>query len=58
MVAEPAVLVTRPEREAGPWVQALQAEGVQAEAFPQAHFHHDAGTLPQDAPMLLVPATD
>ena len=28
------VLVTRPEREAGPWVQALQAEGVQAEAFP------------------------
>lgn len=28
------VLVTRPEREAGPWVQALQAEGVRAEAFP------------------------
>ncbi|WP_300707825.1 uroporphyrinogen-III synthase [Limnohabitans sp.] len=34
MVAEPAVLVTRPEREAEPWVQALQAEGVRAEAFP------------------------
>ena len=34
MVAEPAVLVTRPEREAGPWGQALQAEGVRAEAFP------------------------
>ena len=28
------VLVTRPEREAGPWVQALRAEGVQAEPFP------------------------
>jgi len=34
MLAKPAVLVTRPEREAGPWVQALQAEGVPAEAFP------------------------
>nr|WP_108413850.1 uroporphyrinogen-III synthase [Limnohabitans sp. Jir72] len=33
-MAQPIVLVTRPEREAGPWVQALQAEGVQAEAFP------------------------
>jgi uroporphyrinogen-III synthase len=32
--AQPIVLVTRPEREVGPWVQALQAEGVQAEAFP------------------------
>ncbi len=28
------VLVTRPEREAGPWVQALLAQGVRAEAFP------------------------
>ncbi len=34
MLAEPTVLVTRPEREAGPWVQALQAQGVRAEAFP------------------------
>lgn len=34
MLAESAVLVTRPEREAGPWVQALQAQGVRAEAFP------------------------
>jgi uroporphyrinogen-III synthase len=33
MPALTTVLVTRPEREAGPWVQALQAEGVQAEAF-------------------------
>jgi uroporphyrinogen-III synthase len=34
MPDQPTVLVTRPEREAGPWVQALRAEGVQAEAFP------------------------
>ncbi|MGV0959461.1 MAG: uroporphyrinogen-III synthase [Limnohabitans sp.] len=34
MAMSPSVLVTRPEREAGPWVQALRAEGVQAEAFP------------------------
>jgi uroporphyrinogen-III synthase len=34
MSALPAVLVTRPEREAEPWVQALQAEGVKAEPFP------------------------
>ena len=34
MQGQPTVLVTRPEREAGPWVQALQAEGVRAEAFP------------------------
>lgn len=34
MPTPPIVLVTRPEREAGPWVQALQAAGVQAEAFP------------------------
>lgn len=34
MPTQPIVLVTRPEREAGPWVQALQAAGVQAEAFP------------------------
>ena len=30
----PIVLVTRPEREAGPWAQALQAEGVHAEVLP------------------------
>ncbi|PUE11845.1 hydroxymethylbilane hydrolyase [Limnohabitans sp. T6-5] len=30
----PRVIVTRPEREALPWVQALRAEGVQAEIFP------------------------
>lgn len=30
----PRVIVTRPEREAGPWAQALQAEGVRAEVFP------------------------
>lgn len=30
----PVVLVTRPEREAGPWAQALRAQGVQAEVFP------------------------
>jgi len=29
-----AVLVTRPEREAEPWAQALQAQGVKAESFP------------------------
>ena len=34
MAEAPVVIVTRPEREAGPWVQALQAEGVRAEAFP------------------------
>lgn len=34
MPAQALVLVTRPEREAVPWVQALQAEGVQAEPFP------------------------
>ena len=28
------VLVTRPQREALPWVQALQAQGVDAQAFP------------------------
>jgi len=30
----PPVIVTRPEREAGPWAQALQAEGVRAEVLP------------------------
>jgi NADH dehydrogenase [ubiquinone] 1 alpha subcomplex assembly factor 7 len=35
--------------ETSPVLRAMQAE-----AFPQAHFHHDAGTLPQDAPILLV----
>lgn len=34
MPTPPIVLVTRPEREAGPWVQALRAEGVLAEPFP------------------------
>jgi uroporphyrinogen-III synthase len=32
--ASPRVIVTRPEREAGPWAQALQAEGVHAEVLP------------------------
>jgi uroporphyrinogen-III synthase len=30
----PVVMVTRPERDAGLWAQALQAEGVPAEVFP------------------------
>ena len=34
MPAQTTVLVTRPEREAGPWVQGLLAEGVSAEPFP------------------------
>ena len=33
-MSAPVVLVTRPEREAGPWAQALQAEGVPAQVFP------------------------
>ncbi len=47
MSATPTVLVTRPEREAGPWVQALQAEGVNAEAFPLIEISalSDASTL-------------
>lgn len=30
----PRIIVTRPEREALPWAQALEAQGVQAEIFP------------------------
>ncbi len=49
MPTPPIVLVTRPEREAGPWVQALQAAGVQAEAFPLI----DIAALPDVAALQL-----
>jgi uroporphyrinogen-III synthase len=42
------VWVTRPEREAGPWVKALQAEGVRAEAFPLI----DIAALPEPASLM------
>lgn len=34
MAPAPVVIVTRPEREAGAWAAALQAQGVRAEIFP------------------------
>ena len=43
----PVVIVTRPEREALPWAQGLQAEGVQAEIFPLIEQHFEGFTQTQ-----------